>query len=62
MFLPHQRRDAPIASPPVKNRYVPEIKNAKNHWSIEPMVFILLFFNFLYSLILKNFIFLLLLY
>ena len=40
VFLPHQRRDAPIASTPVKNRYVPEIKNAKNHWSIEPMVFL----------------------
>lgn len=62
MFLPHQRRDAPIASTSVKNRCVPEIRNVKNHWSIEPMVFILLFFNSLYSLILKNFIFLILLY
>lgn len=62
VFLPNQRRDAPIASPSVKNRCVPEIRNVKNHWSIEPMVFILLFFNSLYSLILKNFIFLILLY
>lgn len=40
MFLPHQRRNAPIASPPVKNWCVPEIRNVKNHWSIEPMVFL----------------------
>ena len=47
VFLPHKRRDAPIASTSVKNRYVPEIKNEKNHWSIEPMVFI-------YSLLLNR--------
>ena len=40
VFMPHQRRDAPIASTSVKNRCVPEISNAKNHWSIEPMVFL----------------------
>lgn len=40
VFLPYQRRNAPIASPSVKNRCVPEIKNAKNHWSNEPMVFL----------------------
>lgn len=40
VLLPHQRRDAPIASPSVKNRCVPEIRNVKNHWSIEPMVFL----------------------
>lgn len=40
MFLSHQRQDASIASALVKNGCVPEIRKAKNHWSIEPMVFL----------------------
>lgn len=40
VFLSYQRRNAPIASTSVKNRCVPEIRNVKNHWSIEPMVFL----------------------
>lgn len=47
VFLSHQRRDASIASALVKNGCVPEIRKAKNHWSIEPMVFI-------YSLLLNR--------